>query len=137
MPDQTNASPAPYSPSGFLMKVKVDTAPTAMLLEGIRELHQIVGPIAESNRAFLNAIIPVLQADPQGVVHQSAREAVETGLLIESLQQRLMSKMSVLNSHDEAHIIEAAEIAQAWGFCVLRLHEQTGELRVRTLSHAA
>lgn len=137
MTDQTDATPPSFSAGGFLLKVKVDAAPTAMLMDGIRDLHQLLSPVAESNRAFLKAIIPVLQADPQGVVHQSAASAVETGLLVEKLQQQLLEKMSTLNSHNQDQVIEAAEIAQAWGYFALRLRDLTGELRQQTLSDVA
>ncbi|MBW3243488.1 hypothetical protein KUV57_12515 [Epibacterium sp. DP7N7-1] len=137
MTDQTDAIATSFSAGGFLLKVKVDTAPTAMLLDGIRDLHQLLSPFAESNRAFLKAIIPILQTDPQRVVYKSAASAVETGLLVESLHKQLIEKMAILNSHNDEQVIDAAEIAQAWGCLALRLREQTADLRELTLSDVA
>ena len=129
--EQTNPAPTTNLAAGFLMKVKIDTAPVVMLIRGIEELRQMLAPIAESNRAFLMTVAPLLQQSDDPIIHENCVHAVSLGLLLEDTERALTAKLGETAVGDEAAIIEAAELAQGWGHLAMALRAETAKLQDR------
>ncbi|WP_157577903.1 hypothetical protein [Roseivivax halodurans] len=97
----------------------------------------MLSPIAESNRLFLESIVPVLADSANVQTRAAAVEAVRAGLLFEHVQTQLIAVMDQMNSDNTARLVTAAELAQAWGYLALSLRDETNRLRELVIDIAA
>ncbi|MCW3784434.1 hypothetical protein [Defluviimonas salinarum] len=111
-----------------LLRIDIRTAPPGFLVMSLRALLETLDPVAQSNRAFLGAITPVLQAAAGQAVHERAHAAVRMGLEFDRRYREIGAIAARLGGAGDEIVFSAAEAARDLAFLGILLRDETAAI---------